>query len=85
VPLLPAVAAVVVDAGAPLSEVAVACRDLGIPCVVATVGATHRIARGASVEVDGSTGTVRLAGPDPGGVAADTPTPVTDQHTGSQA
>ena len=61
-PLLPVAAAVVVDAGAPLSEVAVACRDLAIPCVVATVDATTRISQGATVEVDGFSGTVRLAG-----------------------
>jgi pyruvate,water dikinase len=61
-PLLPVAAAVVVDAGAPLSEVAVACRDLAIPCVVATVDATTRIGQGATVEVDGFSGTVRLAG-----------------------
>lgn len=62
VPLLPIAAAVVVDNGAALSDVAVACRDLGIPCVTATVEATSRISEGVSVEVDGSTGIVRLVG-----------------------
>jgi pyruvate,water dikinase len=66
VPLLPAVSAVVVDAGGPLSEVAAACRDLGIPCVVATVDATRRIGHGASVQVDGGAGSVRMVGRDGG-------------------
>lgn len=62
VPLLPVASAVVMDAGAALSEVAVAARDLGIPCVAATVDATGRIAQGAGVEVDGFAGMVRLTG-----------------------
>ncbi|HEY2203936.1 MAG TPA: PEP-utilizing enzyme [Pseudonocardia sp.] len=61
VPLLAAAAAVVVDGGSALSDVAVACRDLDIPCVAATVDATARIHQGTAVEVDGTTGSVRLA------------------------
>jgi pyruvate,water dikinase len=58
-PLLAGAAAVVVDAGGPLSEVAVACRDLGIPCVVGCVDATDRLEPGQEMVVDGWLGTVR--------------------------
>jgi pyruvate,water dikinase len=59
VPILAAASAVVIDDGAPLSEVALACRDLGIPCVVACIDATTRLGPGQEVVVDGSAGTVR--------------------------
>ena len=59
VPLVVAAAGVVVDGGAALSDVALACRDLGIPSVVATVDATRRISRGDLVRVDGWAGAVR--------------------------
>jgi pyruvate,water dikinase len=58
-PLLTAASAAVIDDGAPLSEIAVACRDLGIPCVVACVDASSRLVAGQEVVVDGSAGTVR--------------------------
>jgi pyruvate,water dikinase len=84
VPLLPSVAAVVADAGAALSELAVACRDLGIPCVVATVDATSRIGHGATVQVDGFAGTVRLTGRAED-AARTPPARVADQPTSSSA
>ena len=58
-PLLPVAAAVVVDAGAPMSDVAVGCRDLGVPCVVTTIEASSRISNGVGLEVDGCAGKVR--------------------------
>jgi pyruvate,water dikinase len=58
-PLLAAASAAVIDDGAALSEVALACRDLGIPCVVACLDATTRLVNGQEVVVDGSAGTVR--------------------------
>lgn len=58
-PLLVGATAVVVDAGGPLSEVAVASRDLDIPCVVGCVDATDRLLAGQEVVVDGWVGTVR--------------------------
>jgi rifampicin phosphotransferase len=72
--LLPLAAAVVVDGGGPLCPVAVACRELGVPCVVATVRAGTRIPAGAEVQVDGSAGVIRLPGHDDasGGPAPDT-------------
>jgi pyruvate,water dikinase len=62
VPLLPLAVAVVIDDGAALSSVSVACRDLGIPCIASTTSATGRIPNQGIVEVDGSTGAVRLSG-----------------------
>lgn len=59
-PLFVAAAAVVVDVGAPFSHAAIVSRELGIPCVVSATEATKRIADGAIVEVDGTTGTVTI-------------------------
>lgn len=58
-PILAAASAAVIDDGAALSEVAIACRDLGIPCVVSCVEATTRLVTGQEVVVDGAAGTVR--------------------------
>jgi pyruvate,water dikinase len=54
--------AVVTDTGSVLSHPAIASREYGIPCVVATGNATERIRDGMIVTVDGSEGTVRIEG-----------------------
>ncbi|MGD9755078.1 MAG: PEP-utilizing enzyme [Acidimicrobiia bacterium] len=59
-PLFVPAAAVVVDVGAPLSHAIIVSRELGIPCVVSVTDATKRIPDGALVEVDGTTGAVRI-------------------------
>lgn len=59
-PLFVAAAAVVVDVGAPFSHAAIVSRELGIPCIVSATQATKRIPDGALVEVDGTTGVVRV-------------------------
>ena len=61
VPFLAAVAGVVMDDGGPLSAVALACRDLKIPCLAATASATLKIPAYSLVSLDESTGTVQLA------------------------
>lgn len=53
-------AAVVTDVGGVLSHGAIVARELGIPAVVATRDATHRLKTGMVVEVDGSHGVVRI-------------------------
>jgi pyruvate,water dikinase len=53
-------AAVVIDTGSPMSHGAVVARELGIPCVVNTGTGSSRIHTGDHVEVDGSTGRVRI-------------------------
>lgn len=63
-------AAVVTELGGPMSHAAVVAREFGFPCVVDAQGATRRLAPGALVEVDGSSGEVRVIE-----LAADTTTP----------
>lgn len=59
-PLFVSAAAVVVDIGAPLSHAAIVSRELGIPCVVSAPHASRRIPNGATITVDGTTGTVTV-------------------------
>lgn len=59
-PLFLRAAAVVTDVGAPLSHAAIVARELGIPAVVGCMDATHRIASGDRLRVDGAAGTVTV-------------------------
>jgi pyruvate,water dikinase len=59
-PLFVSAAAVVVDVGAPLSHAAIVSRELGVPCVVSATHASRRIPDGATVTVDGATGSVTV-------------------------
>ncbi len=59
-PLFVPVEAVVVDVGAQMSHAVIVSRELGIPCVVSVTDATLRIPDGATIEVDGSAGTVTV-------------------------
>ena len=59
-PLFVPAAAVVVDVGAPLSHAIIVRRELGIPCVVSATDATRRIPDGATIRVDGDTGSVTV-------------------------
>jgi pyruvate,water dikinase len=43
-----------------MSHSVIVSRDLGIPCVVAVTDATRIIPDGATVEIDGDTGTVTI-------------------------
>ncbi|HEV7861657.1 MAG TPA: PEP-utilizing enzyme, partial [Acidimicrobiia bacterium] len=61
-PLFMAASAVVVQVGSPFSHAAIVSRELGIPCVVSAGDCTTLIANGATVEVDGTTGTVTVVG-----------------------
>lgn len=60
VPLFLSAEAVVVNVGAVGSHAAIMCRELGLPCAVSVINATSRIPDGATIEVDGSTGTVKI-------------------------
>ena len=53
-PLFLAVAGVVVDVGAQQSHAAIIARELGIPAVVSASGASHTIADGTIITVDGT-------------------------------
>jgi phosphohistidine swiveling domain-containing protein len=59
-PLFVAADGVVVDVGAVMSHAVIVSRELGIPCAVSVTNATRRIPDGAMIEVDGSTGKVRI-------------------------
>ncbi len=63
-PLFGVVAAVVTDSGDAISHAAIAAREYGIPCVVATGTGTQRIPDGQPVIVDGDRGVVVLGPPD---------------------
>lgn len=60
--LLAPAAALVAEKGSLLSHTAIIGRELGVPTVVNVPNATERIPDGALVEVDGSSGTVRIIG-----------------------
>jgi rifampicin phosphotransferase len=54
--------AVVTDIGGPLSHSSIVAREYGIPAVLGTAVATHRIRSGETITVDGDAGTVSLPG-----------------------
>ncbi len=59
-PLFGVAAAVITDAGGPMSHVSIVAREYGIPAVVGAFDATKRITDGQRLRVDGSEGTVDL-------------------------
>ncbi len=59
-PMFVPAGAVVVDVGAVVSHAIIVSRELGIPCVVSVTDATLRIPDGATITVDGATGTVTV-------------------------
>ncbi len=59
-PLFARAAAVVTDVGGPLSHGSIVAREYGIPAVLGTGVATHRIRDGQVITVDGAQGTVLL-------------------------
>jgi len=59
-PLFVSAGGVVVDVGAAQSHAMIVSRELGIPCVPSVTNATRRIPDGATVQVNGDTGTVTI-------------------------
>ncbi len=53
-------AAVVTDGGSIVAHASLIAREYGIPAVVATGDATHRLRTGQLVTVDGTTGVVNV-------------------------
>ena len=53
--------AIVTDVGGPLSHGSIVAREYGIPAVLGTGVATHRIMDGQSITVDGGAGIVSLS------------------------
>jgi rifampicin phosphotransferase len=60
VPVFAIAAGLVTNTGGVLAHAAVVAREFGLPAVVGVAGATTKIADGRTIEIDGSTGTVRL-------------------------
>jgi rifampicin phosphotransferase len=60
--VLPLLGAIVTDRGGQLCHAAIVAREYGIPGIVGTREATAKIADGARVRVDGTSGEVRLLG-----------------------
>jgi phosphohistidine swiveling domain-containing protein len=65
------IAALVTDTGGTTSHPAVLSREFGIPAVIGTSVATHKIRTGDRVRVDGSTGVVEILDPAPARTATD--------------
>ena len=59
-PLFMIAGAIVVERGGPLSHAAIVSRELGVPAVLNAQGATSALHSGEMVEVDGSTGEIRI-------------------------
>lgn len=77
-------AAVITDTGGVLSHTAVIAREYGIPAVLATSQATHRLCDGDQVSVDGTTGIVSITGAASDDTRArDRPTPTRPAAAGS--
>lgn len=58
--LFASIGGLVTDTGGILSHAAVVAREYGLPAVVGTESGTRAIPDGASVELDGETGVVRI-------------------------
>lgn len=63
VPAMKKASAIVTDKGGRTSHAAIVSRELGIPCVVGTDNATHKLKDGQVITVDGSQGKVFLGAP----------------------
>ena len=59
-PLLPLVRGMIAEMGGLLSHAAILAREYGVPTVVSVRGATHALHEGDRVEMDGTTGSIRV-------------------------
>lgn len=60
VPLFMIASAVICEIGAQASHAVIVSRELGVPCVVSLANASKTLPTGTTVELDGSSGTVRV-------------------------
>jgi pyruvate,water dikinase len=60
VPLFMIASAVICEIGAPGSHAVIVSRELGVPCVVSLPNASTALPSGTLIELDGSTGTVKV-------------------------
>lgn len=63
VPLFMIASAVICEIGAQASHAVIVSRELGVPCVVSLANASKTLPTGTLVELDGSTGTVKVVDP----------------------
>jgi rifampicin phosphotransferase len=64
VTLFPTASAILVERGSLLSHSAIVSREMGKPCIVGITGILHRLKTGDIVEMDGSTGEIKIIVPD---------------------
>ncbi len=64
VAVLPSASALLIERGSPLTHVAIVARELGVPTVVQIRDLTRRVRTGMTLDVDGSTGRVRVVAGD---------------------
>ncbi len=60
VTLFPSASAIIVERGSLLSHSAIVSREMGIPCIVGVTGLLRTLKTGDIVEMDGSTGVIKL-------------------------
>jgi rifampicin phosphotransferase len=60
VTLFPSASAIIVERGSLLSHSAIVSREMGIPCIVGVTGLLKTLKTGDEVEMDGSTGEIRI-------------------------
>ncbi len=85
VPAMSRAAAIVTDEGGMTCHAAIVSRELGVPCVVGTREATHKIAEGALVTVDGKAGAVYAGLRAAKAPAAASPSPAATESRGEPA
>lgn len=60
VTLFPSASAIIVERGSLLSHSAIVSREMGIPCIVGVTGLLKTLKTGDEIEMDGSTGEIRI-------------------------
>ncbi|MBF0499778.1 MAG: hypothetical protein HQM09_06580 [Candidatus Riflebacteria bacterium] len=60
VPLFATASALIIERGSMLSHSVIVARELGLPAVIGVTGATRRLKTGDTVELNGSTGLIRI-------------------------
>lgn len=65
VPLFPTASAILVERGSLLSHAAIVAREMGKPCIVGIKGLLQRLQTGDVIEMDGSSGMVRILNQEP--------------------
>jgi pyruvate,water dikinase len=60
VTLFPSAAVIIVERGSLLSHSAIVSREMGKPCIVSVTGLLKTIKTGDEIEMDGSTGEIKI-------------------------